>query len=135
MSRSFVQEAQELKSLLAVARGDAPCDLLLRGGQLVNVLSGEVYRADIAIHRGRVAGVSPEAGVYSCREEIDLAGEYVAPGFIDGHVHIESSLIVPPEFANAVLPHGTTSVVTDPHEIANVHGLEGIRFMLASSEG
>lgn len=135
MIRSFVQDAEELKELLAVARGDAPADMVLRGGQLVNVISGEVYPAEVALYKGRIAGVSSTPGVYAGGAEIDLGGEYIAPGFIDGHVHIESSLVVPPEFSNAVLPCGTTSVVTDPHEIANVHGIEGIRFMLTSSEG
>ncbi|HKP54243.1 MAG TPA: adenine deaminase [Chloroflexia bacterium] len=135
MVRSFVQDVEELKALLAVARGDAPAETVLRGGKLVNVLSGEGYPAEIALFRGRIAGVSLVAGTYSGETEVDLAGEYITPGFIDGHMHIESSLVVPPEFSNAVLPHGTTSVVTDPHEIANVHGIEGIRFMLASSEG
>jgi adenine deaminase len=135
MIRSFVQDAEELKALLAVARGDVPADIVLRGGQLVNVMSGEVYPAEVALYNGRIAGVSPTPGTYVGKSELDLNGEYIAPGFIDGHVHIESSLVVPPEFSNAVLPCGTTSVVTDPHEIANVHGIEGIRFMLASSEG
>src|SRR5688500_5695822 len=131
----FKQSPDELHNLLAVARGDAEADLLLRGGRLVNVLSGEIYEAEIAVSGGRIAGVSTQAGVYRARETMDLAGDYVAPGFIDGHMHIESSLCVPSEFANAVLPTGTTSVVTDPHEIANVHGLDGIRFMLKASEG
>jgi adenine deaminase len=82
-----------------------------------------------------VAGVSRQSGGYSGRESLDLGGEFVAPGLIDGHVHIESSLCVPPEFANAVLPHGTTTVVSDPHEIANVHGIDGLRYMLDASEG
>lgn len=134
MIRSFPQDADELRALLEVARGEAPCDLLLRGGQLVNVLSGEIYPAEVAIFHGRIAAVSAIPGQYTAREVIELDGEYIAPGFIDGHVHIESSLVVPAEFSNAVVPHGTTSVVTDPHEIANVHGLEGIRFMLSASD-
>jgi adenine deaminase len=133
--RSFLQDVEGLKALLAVARGDAPAEIVLRGGQLVNVMSGEVYPAEVALYNGRIAGVSTTPGTYVGNSELDLNGEYIAPGFIDGHVHIESSLVVPPEFSNAVLPCGTTSVVTDPHEIANVHGIEGIRFMLASSEG
>src|SRR5205085_11804717 len=100
---------------------------------LVNALSGEVYPADVAIAGDRIAGVSAP-GSYRGREVIELAGEYVAPGFIDAHVHVESSLLLPAEYANAVLPHGTTSVVSDPHEIANVPGVAGIRFMLAASE-
>src|SRR3954454_1019643 len=133
--KSFPQDRAEMQTLLAVARGDAEADLVLRGGRLVNVFSGEIYPAEVAISCGRVAGVSRDAGTYQGREVIYLDGEYIAPGFIDAHVHIESSLMLPAEYANAVMPHGTTAVVTDPHEIANVHGLEGIKFMLAASEG
>jgi adenine deaminase len=134
--RSFVSDSEELSALLAVSRGDAPADLVLRNARLVNVFTGEIYPADVAIFGGRIAAV--EAGGASSfrgRQEIDLGGEYLAPGFIDAHVHIESSLMLPAEYANAVLPRGTTTVVTDPHEIANVHGLEGIRFMIDASEG
>ena len=112
---------------LSAARGDRPADLVLRGGQLVNVISGEIYTTDIVIHDRHVVALG--AG-YKGKEEVDLAGKYVTPGLIDAHVHIESSLVTPPEFARAVLPHGVTTVVTDPHEIANVLGLEGMRFML-----
>ena len=132
---SFVDNEVEMQALLAVSRGDAPADLLLRNCQLINVLTREIYPAEIAIFGGRIAGVSAQFGVYSARETLDLGGEHIAPGFIDGHVHIESGLMLPAEYANAVMPHGTTAVVSDPHEIANVHGLEGIRFMLAASEG
>jgi adenine deaminase len=135
MIRSFITDPQELKTLLAVARGDAPADIVLRGGRLVNVLSGEIYPAEVALSGGRIAGVSQSPGTYQGRAVVHLGGEYIAPGLIDAHVHIESSLMLPAEFANAVLPHGTTAVVSDPHEIANVHGLDGIRFMLAASEG
>ncbi|MDE2775396.1 MAG: adenine deaminase [Chloroflexota bacterium] len=112
---------------LAAARGDVAADLVLRNGQLVNVISGEIYLTDIVIHDRHVVALG--AG-YSGRREVDLAGMFVAPGLIDAHVHIESSLVTPPEFARAVLPHGVTTVVTDPHEIANVLGLEGMRYML-----
>lgn len=132
--RSFAFEPDELRGLLAVARGDAPSDLVLTGGLLVNVFSGEIYPAEVAILGGRIAGVSRTPGVYRGRETHDLGGEYLAPGFIDAHVHIESSLMLPAEYANAVMPHGTTAIVSDPHEIANVHGLEGIRFMLRASD-
>jgi adenine deaminase len=135
MLRPFHTSPEQMKALLAVARGEAPADLLLTGGQLVNVLSGEIYPAEVAIVGDRIAAVSATPGAYQGKETIDLGGQYMAPGFIDAHVHIESSLILPAEFANGVLPHGTTSVVSDPHEIANVHGLDGIRFMLAASEG
>ena len=112
---------------LAAARGDVAADLVLRNGQLVNVISGEIYPTDIVIHDRHVVALGE--GYHAVRE-VDLAGMYVAPGLIDAHVHIESSLVTPPEFARAVLPHGVTTVVTDPHEIANVLGLEGMRYML-----
>src|SRR2546423_4100218 len=135
MITPFNLSPTQMKSLLAVARGDTPADLLLTGGKLVNVLSGEIYPAEIAIFADRIAGISTTPGEYQAKQTIDLKGQYIAPGFFDAHVHIESSLLLPAEYANAVLPHGTTSVVSDPHEIANVHGVEGIRFMLAASDG
>jgi adenine deaminase len=116
--------------LLAVARGDLPADLVLSGGRLVNVFSGTIESADIAICDGRIAGIGSD---YRGKERIDLSGAFVSPGFIDAHVHIESSLCVPPQFADAVLPHGVTSVVADPHEIANVAGPAGVRFMADAS--
>jgi adenine deaminase len=119
-------------SLLEVARGDAPADLLLRNCRVVNVFTGEVEGADVALHEGLVAGLGPG---YSAEREVDLGARYLCPGLIDAHVHVESSLATPPEFARAVVPRGTTTVVSDPHEIANVHGIEGIRFMLDASEG
>ena len=112
---------------LAVARQDKPADLILRNAQLINVITGEIYPTDIVIHERYVVAVGEG---YSAENEVDLKGKYVSPGFIDAHVHIESSLVTPPEFSRAVLPHGITTVVTDPHEIANVLGLEGMRFML-----
>ena len=133
--KPFVQDADSLKELLAVARGDTPADLVLSGGQLVNVFTGEIYAAEVAIKGDRVAGVSTETGTYVGKQRLELNGEYIAPGFMDAHVHIESSMLLPAEYANAVMPHGTTAVVTDPHEIANVYGLDGIRFMLRASEG
>lgn len=116
-----------LAQRIAVARGDAPAQLILRNARLVNVLSGEIYSTDIVIDDGDVAALGSG---YEARQVIDLNGRYVCPGFIDAHVHIESSLCTPPEFSRVVLAHGVTTVVTDPHEIANVLGLEGIRFML-----
>jgi len=112
---------------LAVARGDVPADLALRNAMLVNVWSGEIYPTDILVHDGRIVALGSD---YTAKQEIDLEGRFVCPGFIDAHVHIESSLCTPPEFARAVVPHGVTTVVTDPHEIANVLGIEGINFML-----
>lgn len=121
----------ELPDILAVARGDRPADLLLRNAGLVNVLSGEVHPAEIALAGGVIAGLGDR---YDAHEVIDLEGRFVAPGFLDAHVHIESSMVPPAEFARAVVPRGVTTVVTDPHEIANVLGLAGIRFMLEESE-
>ncbi len=119
-----------LADIIKVARGEEPCDLVIRGGQVINVLSGEIYRADVAVFDGLVVGM----GEYEGREEVDASGKYLAPGFIDGHVHIESSMVEVREFARAVVPRGTTSVVVDPHEIANVFGLEGIQYVLRSSK-
>lgn len=135
MYRPFEQDIVRLQSLLAVARGDQPADVLLTGAQLVNVLSGESYPAEVALVGDRIAAVSASPGLYRAHKTLDLAGEYLAPGFIDAHVHIETTLLAPPAFATAVVPHGTTTVVSDPHEMANVLGLDGLRYMLASSEG
>jgi adenine deaminase len=121
----------ELPLVLAAARGDRPADLLLRNVRLVNVLSGEVQPTDVAIAGGVIVGLG---GGYDAREVVDLEGRFVAPGFIDAHVHVESSMVVPRELARAVVPRGVTTIVTDPHEIANVLGLAGIRFMLDESE-
>lgn len=121
-----------LSSLLAVARGDAPADLLLRNGRIVNVFAGALEEADVALVGGRIAGIG--AG-YHAAAEVDLRGAYLLPGLIDAHVHIESSLCIPAQFAQAVVPHGVTCIVTDPHEIANVAGAAGIRFMVENSQG
>ncbi len=116
---------------LAAARGDTAADLVLRNANLVNVVSGEIYPTDIVIHDRHVVALG--AG-YAARRDVDLTGKYVAPGLIDAHVHIESSLVTPAEFARAVLPHGVTTVITDPHEIANVLGLQGLRYMLEQAK-
>lgn len=121
----------QLNKLIRVARGDSPVDLLLKNVNLVNVVSGEIYPTDIAIASQFVVGIGPG---YSGHNELDLTGLYAAPGFIDGHVHIESSMVTISQFARAVVPLGTTSVIADPHEIANVMGYEGIRFMMESAK-
>ena len=118
--------------LLPVSRGDAPADCVLTGGHIVNVYTGEIEQADIAIVDGVIAGIG---NGYEGIKRIDLKGSYVAPGLIDAHVHIESSLCVPSQFAAAVLPHGVTSIVADPHEIANVAGPAGVHFMADASRG
>jgi adenine deaminase len=119
-----------LEELIQVARGEVEADLLLKNARLVNVFSGNIHNADVAIHRTRVVGF----GDYRVGEVIDLQGQYLCPGFIDGHVHIESSMLRVSEFARVVVPQGTTSVVSDPHEISNVLGLDGIRYILESSK-
>lgn len=122
----------DLKETIEAARGLHPVELILRGGTLVNVLSGELYQSDVAIHGGRVVGLGEG---YTGREEVDCTGKWLAPGFIDGHMHVESTLVTVPEFARAALPHGTVAAIFDPHEIANVHGIAGIRYILASRQG
>jgi len=119
-------------ALLAAARGEQPADLLLRNARAVNVFSGEIEEADVALHQGRIAGVGTG---YTAAQTIDLQGAYLAPGLIDAHVHIESSLCLPGQFAAAVVPRGVTTAVIDPHEIANVAGIEGVRFMADCSRG
>src|SRR5436305_9054 len=124
-----------LPRLLAVARGEEPADVLRRQARLVDVLAGEVRPAAIAVADGRVAAVAGADGDgYRARREVDLGGLFVAPGFLDAHVHVESSLVPPAELSRAVVPRGVTTVITDPHEIANVLGLPGIRFMLRDAE-
>ncbi len=123
-----------LEHLLSVARGDTPADLLLRGGRVVNVFTGEVEAplngsTDIAIADGIIVGIGSG---YTAYGEIDLDGAFIAPGYIDAHVHIESSLCVPAQFARAILPRGVTAVVTDPHELANVAGIKGVEYIAQS---
>jgi adenine deaminase len=118
------------QEMIQVSRGLVKAEFVLKNATIVNVLSGELEEADIAIHQGIIVGI----GQYKGEVEHDLEKRYVAPGFIDGHVHIESSMSTPLEFAKMVLPKGTTTVIADPHEIANVCGKNGISFMLDSSE-
>lgn len=116
---------------LAVARGEDEADLLLVGGRVVNVFTGEISERPVAVCEGRIAGI----GERPARSVVDLRGAYLCPGFIDGHMHIESSMVALPEFVRAVVPRGTTAVVTDYHEIANVLGAEGLRYMMRLGEG
>ena len=122
-------EREKLQRRLAAARGDCPAELVLKNARIVNVFSGEVQQGDVAVCDGVIVGV----GSYAGQREVELDGRYVCPGLIDGHIHIESSMLCPPAFAQAVLPHGTTAVITDPHEIANVAGTQGLEFMLEAA--
>ena len=125
----------ELQRRIQIARGAIPADLVLLNAQLVNVCSGESYHADVAIADGRVVGVSAPGDGYRGLEERDLQGRWLAPGLIDGHMHIESTMLVLAEFAKIVTPRGVTSIILDPHEFANVMGVAGIRYILESGRG
>jgi adenine deaminase len=122
----------ELSRFLSIARGDEPAELVLRNGRVINVYTAEIMEADVAMADGYIVGVGSG---YASHQEIDLGGRYVCPGLIDAHVHIESSMVTPYQFARAVVPRGTTTVVCDPHEIANVAGTAGVRYMLDASDG
>lgn len=117
------------EELISAARGEGKVDLLLTGGLVVDVLGGRVYPAAVAIHRGVIVGLGDG---FDARETMDLNGRYVAPGLIDAHVHMESSMLTVPEFARCAVPHGTCAVVTDAHEISNVMGAEGVKYILES---
>ena len=119
-----------LREQVAAATGSKKAELVLKNAQIVNVFTQSVETGDIAIEGGYIVGIGNYEGI----TEKDLGGAYVCPGFLDGHIHIESSMTSPGEFEQAVVPHGTTAVITDPHEIANVAGTAGIRFMMQSAQ-
>src|SRR3954464_6987561 len=120
-----------LSRRLAVARGDEPADLVIRGGKVLSVFTREWLETDIAVVDGWIAGL----GDYEGRETLDATGRWVVPGFIDAHMHLESSKLLVDEFARLVLPFGTTAVVADPHEIANVLGTDGAHRLLDAAPG
>lgn len=120
-----------LKQRIRAARGEIPADLVLKGGKVVNLFSGEIMERDVAVLDGIIVGLGPD---YHGKEEVAVTGKWIAPGLIDAHLHIESSMLTPSNIAAALLVHGTTAIVADPHEIANVMGLEGIRYMLEDSK-
>jgi len=124
----FNETLEQLKNTIEISGGAKQVDLLLKNARIINTFAGDIHEDNVAIHNGKVVGF----GDYNAKETIDLQGAYLAPGFIDGHVHIESSMVKVSEFAKAVMPCGTTTAVIDPHEIANVLGLDGISYMLAS---
>ena len=118
------------RRIINAAAGREPADLVLKNAAYVNVFSNELCHADIAVAEGLIVGM----GTYSGKVEANMTGKIVLPGFLDAHIHLESSLVSPREFVKAVLPHGTTTVITDPHEIANVMGTDGIEYMLQATE-
>ena len=121
---------RNIQQKLSVARGEQSAELLFKNTRVVNVFSGEIHKTNVAVEDGRVIGF----GDYQAKKVIDLKGAYLAPSLIDGHFHVESSMLTAPEFARAVVPHGTGAVVIDPHEYANVLGLDGIRYVLESTK-
>lgn len=126
-----MRQYNDLKKMMDVATGRRKASLVLKGGTIVNVFTERTEIGDIAIEDGCIAGI----GEYDGLVNVDMTGRYICPGFIDGHIHIESSMVSPPEFEKAVLPHGTTTVITDPHEIGNVAGCQGVDYMLKATEG
>lgn len=116
--------------IIAVAAGREKADLVLKNAKYLNVFSNEFLSGDIAVANGLIAGV----GKYDGKTEIDVSGKLVLPGFIDAHIHLESSMVTPAEFAKAVVAHGTTTVITDPHEITNVMGIDGVEYMIQASQ-
>ena len=131
MSTNKILSNDQIKEMILAARGDLAPDLVLKNARIVNVFTKEIESGDVAIKDGYIVGI----GEFDGEDEIDIGGRIICPGLIDGHIHIESSMISPSEFAGAVAPHGTTVVIADPHEIANVAGEEGIRYMLEASAG
>lgn len=121
---------RKIQQKLSVARGEQRAELLFKNARVVNVFSGEIHKTNVAVEDGRVIGF----GDYQAKKVVDLKGAYLAPSLIDGHFHVESSMLTAPEFARAVVPHGTGAVVIDPHEYANVLGLDGIRYVLESTK-
>ena len=120
-----------IENIIETAKGNNNADLVIKNVNLINVLSEEIYVTDVAIKDGIIAGIGTG---YIGNKEIDGTGKYLSPSFIDGHVHIESSMLLPSEFAKMVVPTGTTTVIADPHEISNVIGLHGISFMREASK-
>lgn len=123
-------EGNQLKKRISVASKREPADTVIKNGKIIDVFTGEIIEGDIAIVDGYIAGI----GEFEGKMMIDAKDQYISPAFIDGHVHIESSMVTPKEFAKVLLPHGVTTVIADPHEIANVLGTDGIQYMLDSSE-
>src|SRR5690606_10188250 len=131
--KNYAAYASITRELVDVAMGRTPADLVIRGGRWICVQSGEIIPGtDIAVKGERIAYVGPDAGhtIGSQTRVIDAAGRYLCPGLLDGHMHVESGMLTVTEFVRAVIPHGTTGMFVDPHEIANVFGLNGVRLMV-----
>ena len=121
---------EQLRDLIAKASGIKNSQLVLKNVNIINVFTGEIVEGDVAIDNGKIVGI----GEYTGDNEIDLRGKYLSPGFIDSHVHIESSMSSPSQFARMVVPRGVTTIIADPHEIANVKGIDGIRYIIEDSK-
>lgn len=124
-------EKKQLKKLIDIAAGRIPADVVIKNCKVVDVYNASIIEGDIALCEGLIAGV----GQYKGLKEIDAKGQYAAPGFIDGHIHVESSYVSPEELGRLVVPHGTTTIIADPHEITNVCGLKGLQYMMEASKG
>ncbi|MFN3535615.1 MAG: amidohydrolase family protein, partial [Desulfatiglandales bacterium] len=122
-----MEEKERLKRLILAAQGRLECDLVLKNGFVLDVYTGDILLGDVGIIEGRIAGVGKN---YRGKEELDLSGMFLSPGFIDAHMHVESTMLIPSRLSKYLLLHGTTTLITDPHEIANVLGLEGIMAMI-----
>ena len=121
----------ELKRLIDTAAGRIPADVVIKNCKIVNVFSGNITEGSIAICGDQIAGI----GEYEGKEVIDAEGRYAAPGFIDSHIHIESSYVSPEEIGRVLVPHGGTTIIADPHEIVNVCGIRGLDYMMEAAKG
>ena len=123
--------SHHMRNLIHVAKHISEADIVLKNGTIVDVFSLETYQADVAIHNGYIVGIGNYEQGSNC---VDVSGKYIIPGLIDGHIHIESTMVTPSEFSRALFKHGITTVVTDPHEIANVAGIEGIKYVIEDAK-
>ena len=121
---------EDIKARIDVAAGRKKADLVIKNARIFDVFTGEFFEGDLAISGSRIAAI----GQYSGEKEVDGRGKTIVPGFVDGHVHLESSTVTPMQYAKVAVPHGTTAVMADPHEIANVCGMDGVEYILKASE-
>ena len=123
-------EKEQLKKLIATAGGRRKADLVIKNCKIVDVFAGKIIDGDIAVSDGQIAGI----GKYDGEKNVDAQGRYALPGLIDSHIHIESSYVSPEELGRLVVPHGTGTIIADPHEIVNVCGIQGLDYMMAAAE-